>query len=88
MTNWQLIITLATLVLAIFGANGLFYLLANKRIDDLKGYLDARLDTLRVEITGLRAEMNARFSSLDERVGRIERQLEAIFKPVLPGRGD
>jgi uncharacterized protein YdcH (DUF465 family) len=63
----------------------------NKRIDDLKMYLDARF-------VGLKQSMNARFDSVDarfdavdqritrleQRVERIERQLDTFFKPPLP----
>jgi hypothetical protein len=84
MTNWQLIITLATLVLAIFGANGIFLMLANKRVDDLKMYLDARIETVLSEIR----RVDQRISSLDQRTERIERQLETLFARFLPKSGD
>lgn len=63
----------------------------NKRIDDLKMYLDARF-------LGLEQGINARFDAVDvrfdvvdqritrleQRVERIERQLDTVFKPALP----
>lgn len=81
MTNWQLIITLATLVLAIFGANGPVYALTSKRIDDLKTYLDARMETVRAEITATRAELKAEMKAQGERLERVERQIKALFVP-------
>ena len=87
MTNWQLIITLETLVFAIFGANWL-----NQQT--LKSYIDARFDTLKAELGTLRTEMQAGHNELRtemrhlaEKVERIDRQFEALYKPVLPGGG-
>lgn len=81
MTNWQIIIALATLVLAIFGAGWI-------NLQMLKSYLDAKID-------GLKGEMNARFDGTDDRitalgqrVERIERQLETLFARFLPKSGD
>ncbi|MGH9799406.1 MAG: hypothetical protein ACRD82_03500 [Blastocatellia bacterium] len=85
MTNWQLIITLAMLVFAIFGATWL-----NQQM--LKSYIDARFDTLRAELqTGLsevRGDIAAHRSEtrhLSEKVERVDRQMEAFYRPVLPG---
>lgn len=94
MTNWQLIITLATLVFAIFGANWL-------NLQTLKNYIDARFDTLRAEMQAgqheLRGEIRevkgdisahrAETRHLAEKVERIDRQMEAFYKPVFPGSG-
>lgn len=90
-----IIIALATFILAIFGASWLNQQAMNKRIDDLKMYLDARFDrvisefrgefkAVRAEIASVRAEIGtvrAEVAALSQRVDRIERQLEAIFKP-------
>jgi hypothetical protein len=95
MTNWQLIITLATLVFAVFSANWLSLTLLNKRIDDLKHYLDAEFKAMRAEFRGeigvLRGEIGevrAELRALADKVERIDRQMEALYKPALPGRGD
>lgn len=77
MTNWQLIITLATLVFAIFGASWM-------SLQTLKSYIDARIDTIIAEIGSLRREIG----HLSQRTDKIDRQLEAIFKPSLPRAGD
>jgi hypothetical protein len=76
-TNWQLIIALATLVLAIIGAGWI-------NLQMLKSYLDIKID-------GLKGEMNARFddvdrriTALEQRVEHIERQLETLFARFLP----
>ena len=97
-----IIIALATFILAIFGASWLNQQAMNKRIDDLKMYLDARFDTVtaelrgefkavRAEIAAVRAEMGtlrAEVAALSQRVDRIERQLEALFKPSSSRGGD
>jgi hypothetical protein len=86
-----IIIALGTFIVSIFGASWLNQQAMNKRIDDLKTYLDARF-------TGLEHGVNARFDSIDvrfdavdqrisrleQRVERIERQLDTVFKPSLP----
>ncbi len=77
-----IIIAPATFILAIFGASWLNQQAMNKRIDDLKMYLDARFDTIRAEIGTVRAEV----ANIGQRIDRIERQLEALFKPS-PTRG-
>ncbi|MGH9937586.1 MAG: hypothetical protein ACREAM_15160 [Blastocatellia bacterium] len=88
-----IIIALATFILAIFGASWLNQQAMNKRIDDLKMYLDARFDAVTAEFRGefkaVRAEigtLRAEMAALNQRVDRIERQLEAVFKPS-PSRG-
>jgi len=70
-----IIIALATFIISIFGASWLNQQAMNKRIDDLRSYLDARF-----------AAQDARFAAIEQRLDRIERQLEAIFKPPLPSR--
>lgn len=79
-----IIIALATFILAIFGASWLNQQAMNKRIDDLKMYLDAKFDASRAELGTVRAEV----SNLSSRVERVERQLEAIFKPSITRSGD
>ncbi|HWQ32574.1 MAG TPA: hypothetical protein VNQ79_06805 [Blastocatellia bacterium] len=93
-----IVIALGTFILAIFGASWLNQQAMNKRIDDLRSYLDSRFagleGALRAEIktvetriaTGLEAT-NQRIDRVEARLDRIERQLDEIFKPVLPGRG-
>jgi hypothetical protein len=85
MTNWQMIALLIGLVLSVFGAGWL-------NVQMLKNYLDAKIDGVRSEISGLRGEMNARFDaqnqfnlSLAQRVERIEKQIDRLYQPVLPG---
>ena len=68
-----IIIALATFVISIFGASWLNQQAMNKRIDDLRSYLDARFTA-----------QDNRFAAIEQRLDRIERQLEAIFKPSLP----
>jgi septation ring formation regulator EzrA len=70
-----IIIALATFVISIFGASWLNQQAMNKRIDDLRSYLDARF-----------AAQEIRFAAIEQWLDRIERQLEAIFKPSMPSR--
>ena len=89
MNNWQLIITLATFILAVFAAGWLNQNLMNKRIDDLKMYLDAKFDAVNAKFDTVNERFKAidqRFAAIESRLDRIERQLETIFKPSLPGR--
>jgi hypothetical protein len=68
MTNWQLIITLATLVFAIFGANWLNQRQTEKLLDELGRRFDAKFDGLRAElkaeIAGVRAEFKAEIGTV------------------------
>jgi len=70
-----IILALATFIVSIFGASWLNQQAMNKRIDDLRSYLDARF-----------AAQDTRFAAIEQRLDRIERQLEVIFKPSLPTR--
>lgn len=84
MTTIQLVIAVAgfiSIIAAIFGGAWL-------NLRSLERQMEAFRNEMRAEFAGLRGEMNARFgevnthlSVLDERVGRIERQLEALFVP-------
>jgi len=104
-----IIIALATFIISIFGASWLNQQAMNKRIDDLRSYLDARFDALEqtmnarfaavdARFVALEQTMNARFDAVDarfdavdkritnleQRVERVERQLDAVLKPSLP----
>ncbi len=90
-----IIIALATFILAIFAASWLNQQAMNRRIDDLKIYLDARFEGVNAEFRAVRAEIGAvraeigtvrvEVAALSQRVDRIERQLEALFKPIRGG---
>ena len=84
---------LAALVLAIFGASWLNQRNIGKLLEQMEKRFDARFDTVLSEIRRLDQRIDAldqrlsqRIDSLEQRVGRIERQLEALFKPALPPR--
>ncbi|MCI0485691.1 MAG: hypothetical protein L0229_03730 [Blastocatellia bacterium] len=79
-----IIIALATFIISIFGASWLNQQAMNKRIDDLRSYLDARFDTMERTMDARFAAVENRIASLEQRVERIERQLDQIFKPSLP----
>lgn len=86
-----IIIALGTFIVSIFGASWLNQQAMNKRIDDLKMYLDARFVGLEQSINARFDAVNVRFdavdqrlSRLEQRVERIERQLDTVFKPSMP----
>lgn len=82
-----IIIALGTFIISIFGASWLNQQAMNKRIDDLKMYLDARFDSVNARFDAVDARFDAvdqRITRLEQRVERIERQLDTVFKPALP----
>ena len=84
-----IIIALGTFIISIFGASWFNQQAMNKRIDDLRSYLDARFAAVdaRFEAVDARfAAQDPRFAAIEQRLDRIERQLETIFKPSLPSR--
>jgi uncharacterized membrane-anchored protein YhcB (DUF1043 family) len=75
-----IIIAVGAFIISIFGASWLNQQAMNKRIDDLKSYLDARFEAVNAQFESV----NNRIGNLEQRVERIERQLDQIFKPALP----
>jgi hypothetical protein len=64
-------------------------------MEAFRNEMRAEFATVRAEIATSRAELKGEIGMLRaeqtatrEKVERIERQIEAIFKPVLPGKGD
>lgn len=89
--NTTIIIALTTLVLAIFGASWLNQRQTEKLLEQLEMRFDAKFDTVAIRIDNLEKRFDAKFEILinrtenvEKRLDRIERQLELIFKPVLP----
>ena len=72
-------ITVMTLVLSIFGAAWLNQRNTEKLIEQLDKRFDQRF-------ADLESRFDLRFSALESRLDRIERQLEALFKPILPAK--
>jgi hypothetical protein len=72
-------IAVVTLVFAIFGASWL----NQRHIEKLLEQLEKRFDE---RIISLEQRFDQRFASVEHRLDRIERQLEALFKPALPPR--
>ena len=70
-------VTVFALVLSIFGASWLNQRNTEKLVEQLGQRFDQRIDSLE-------KRFDQRLDSMDQRIGRIERQLEAIFKPSLP----
>jgi hypothetical protein len=85
MSNWQLIATLATLVVALFGAVPAFASVMSERVEDSKIFLDSRFDAAHSEIKSVRAEFKAEIAEVKaaQRITnhRLE-SLESRFKPV------
>jgi len=69
--------TVFALVLSVFGGPWLHQRNTEKLVEHLGQRLDQRIDSLE-------KRLDQRLDSTDQRLGRIERQLEAIFKPSLP----
>lgn len=80
------IIAVLTLVLSIFGASWLNQRNTAKLLEQLEKRFDARFDTLLSEFRSEIKRLDQRLDSVEHRLDRIERQLETIFKPVLPPR--
>lgn len=68
-------LTVIALVLAIFGASWL-----NQRA------LSLHQQATRDLLLQMEKRFDARFNSIEQRLDKIKRQLEAIFKPILPPR--
>ena len=89
--NITIIFALTMLVLAIFGSAWLNQRQTERVLESLKGELKADNKTILAEMEALKSELRAEvrrvdqhLDSIDSRLSRVERQLEAIFKPVLP----
>lgn len=90
-TTLTVIIAAGAFIISIFAANWLNLRSNDKLFERLDkqlaaqfGEVKAEIAAVRAEIAALRAEMNARFAALENKVDRLDRQMEAIFKPVLP----
>jgi uncharacterized membrane protein YfbV (UPF0208 family) len=77
-------ITVFALVLSIFGASWLNQRSTEKLIEQLEKRLDARFETLTAELRAEVKPISQRLDALEQWLDRVERQLEAIFKPVMP----
>lgn len=74
------VIGIVSLILAIFGASWLNQRATEKLVDQLEKRFDSKFDVTLIEVRRL----DQRFDSIEIRLDKIERQLEAIFKPILP----
>ncbi len=74
------VIGIVSLILAIFGASWLNQRATEKLVDQLENRFDSKFDVTLIEVRRL----DQRFDSIETRLDKIERQLEAIFKPILP----
>lgn len=81
--NATIILSLAVLVFSIFGLAWLNLRQVERILDSMKGELKAEIKALDQKIDYGLAGVNARLDSLESRVGRIERQLDKIFEPML-----
>ncbi len=88
------IVTVAAFIISIFAANWLNQRSNERLIESLRNEMKADNQAVRAEIQAVRAEISSLRSevktlenmivSLQVRMERIERQLDSIFKPVLP----
>jgi hypothetical protein len=72
-------IAVITLVFAIFGASWLNQRNMEKLIEQLEKRFDERFNAME-------KRFDQRLDSVEHRLDRMERQLEAVFKPVFPPR--
>lgn len=89
--NTTIIISLVTLVLAIFGASWLNQRANEKLLEQMEKRFEAKFETLTNHLTQMEkrfdsqfGNVNNRLEQIEKRLDRVERQLESIFKPVLP----
>jgi hypothetical protein len=90
-------VAVLSIVLAIFSASWLNQRNIERLLEQLEKRLDerfsgldkrsdARFDGLVTEFRSEIRRLDQRSDSVEQRLDRIERQLEAVFKPVLPPR--
>ena len=86
------VITLITVVLAIFAANWLNQHTMEKLMEKQTQLLESRVENLRVEMRGEFKTVETRLNNIDHRLGQVETRVvkidEALFKPVLSRTGD
>lgn len=78
MSNWQLIATLATLVIAIYGANWSAQRSLKEQIEAFRAEINAKLDLIRAELRAEVAEVKAEQRIISHRL----EALEARFRPA------
>ena len=77
--NTAIVISLAVLVLAIFGASWLSQRQTEKFLEQLEKRFDAKFDTILNEFRSEIKRIDQRLENIEKRLDRVERQLEAIF---------
>lgn len=89
--NTTIVISLVTLVLAIFGASWLNQRQTEKFLEQIEKKFDAKFEIILSEIKrvdnridNFEKRMDNRLENIEKRLDRVERQLETLFKPVLP----
>ncbi len=85
-TAITIILALFAFVLTILGATWMSNRATERNFDLLNKRMDERDKRMDVVLSSLEKRFDARFASVESRLDRIERQLEAIFKPMLPPR--
>jgi len=77
-----IIIALVTFIISIFGASWLNQQAMNKRIDDLRMYLDARFaaieQTMNTRFAAIEQTMNARFDAVDARFDVVDARFAEV----------
>jgi division protein CdvB (Snf7/Vps24/ESCRT-III family) len=89
--NTTIVISLVTLVLAIFGASWLNQRQTEKFLEQIEKKFDAKFEIILSEIKrvdnridNFEKRMDNRLENIEKRLDRVERQLETLFKPALP----
>lgn len=91
MTTIQLVIAVAGFISIIAGFIGGAWInqrALERQMDAFRNEIRAEMATLRADVRADIAPIRSDIGQLKQSVEKIERQLEAIFKPIPPGRGD
>jgi HAMP domain-containing protein len=81
-----IIIATAGFILSVFSANWLNQRHIDKLMDRLDRQMTAQFETVNTRIGALEQRLDRFERQTEQHFGRIERQLDAIFKPAIPPR--
>jgi hypothetical protein len=74
------ILGMAALILAVFGAGWLNQNAMNKRIDDLRAYLDARFNAMDAKFDAKFDAVNAKFDTVNARLDTMNTRMDGMDK--------
>ncbi len=79
MANWQFVLTLLTIVIAIFGASWLNIHQIDKRLEEMGRRFDAQIEAVKGEIRRL----DGLITIVQDDIKEIKADLKQVFKSVL-----